>query len=440
MSFTVDTICALSTPLGRAALALIRVSGPRVRNIAQILCRRPLKPRQPSLQKLQNSEGQILDEAVLTFFEAPHSYTGEDMLEISCHGNPVIVEQIIDCLVSRETRLAEPGEFTRRALANQKMGLHEVESLDLILNAPSKMGVRKALESKLGGISTQSNLLREKIFDLMVEMQSQLDFTEEDVGQLERERLAAALKEIEIGLSGWASSFKSSRGMLSSWLVALVGPPNSGKSTLFNALVGLNKAIVYDQPGTTRDYLEHELEMNGYAVRLVDTAGIRENPEEIERIGIEKSLEMMKAADLICWVSEGIPPPSELKDRFASKNWLSVHSKADCYPHENGKAGLRVSALSGQGMQDLKSAILPSAFRAGEGYEGVLLTSERQTLLVMEACELMRGAGDDLKGGGELDLVVEKVLQASKRLEEVTGGLPTEAVLRGIFARFCIGK
>jgi len=440
MSFTVDTICALSTPLGRAALALIRVSGPRVRNIAQILCRRPLKPRQPSLQKLQNSEGQILDEAVLTFFEAPHSYTGEDMLEISCHGNPVIVEQIIDCLVSRETRLAEPGEFTRRALANQKMGLHEVESLDLILNAPSKMGVRKALESKLGGISTQSNLLREKIFDLMVEMQSQLDFSEEDVGQLERERLAAALKEIEIGLSGWASSFKSSRGMLSSWLVALVGPPNSGKSTLFNALVGLNKAIVYDQPGTTRDYLEHELEMNGYAVRLVDTAGIRENPEEIERIGIEKSLEMMKAADLICWVSEGIPPSSQLKDRFASKNWLSVHSKADRYPDGNGEEGLWVSALSGQGMQDLKSAILPSAFRAGEGYEGVLLTSERQTLLVMEACELMRGAGDDLKGGGELDLVVEKVLQASKRLEEVTGGLPTEAVLRGIFARFCIGK
>ncbi len=433
-------ICALSTPHGRAALALIRVSGPECLVLAESLGCKDLKDRSPKLSILKTNSGKLLDEAVVTFFKGPNTFTGEDVLEISCHGNPVIVEEILAYIVSRETRLAEPGEFTRRALANQKISLDRVEALDRILNSSHSMGVRLALQSKLQGLGRHSNTLRQQILDLLVGLQSQLDFSDVEVGDLTKEGLLRGLNTAIDELESWISAYRSNRHLLQKRSVCLVGPPNSGKSSLFNALVGSEKAIVFDQPGTTRDFLEHEIDLGGASLIAIDTAGIRENPEPIESLGIERTLGVMAVADLLVWISEAEGVPEHLKAKFGQKDWLFVQSKADVRPKGAEWAELRVSSKTGEGLERLKKVLLPPLIGGEDAGEVPSLVSDRQLRVCIEALEALKRAAHALEEGSFMDQVSQEVLEASAKLEELTGGTPNEAVISEIFARFCIGK
>lgn len=434
-----DTICALSTPRGRGALALIRVSGPRSLEIAQSLSGLEFQPRLSRLSILRGRDGKPLDEAVLTFFKSPNSFTGEDMLEISCHGNPAIVERILADLVSRETRPAEPGEFSRRALANDKLGLSEVEALDWILNSKSFAAAELGLQSKMGALDSSTAELRESLLNLNVALESQLDFSEGETGLSEPKEIAVVLKSVKNKLIHWLKSYETNKKLLQSWTVVLAGPPNSGKSSLFNALIGGNKAIVFDQPGTTRDFLEHHFEMNGQSVVLVDTAGIRDSQDPIERLGIDKSLQMMKAADLICWVDEAGRMDEGLKERFPQKNWIIVQSKADLVGEKPTAPSLSVSAKTGMGIQELKALLFPGPdFSSME--QVAPLTSDRQKELVRRAVENLEQGEQILLRGGYLDQVSDLVRKATQNLNELSGGLPTNDILKEIFSRFCIGK
>jgi len=436
----IDTIVARATPDGRAALATIRISGPRARGIVSSIAKRIFKDRSPTLCVLWDQAQQLIDEALVTVFEAPRSYTGEDLVEISCHGNPVVVEKIIAEIVSRGTRLAEPGEFTQRAMANEKIRADQVEGLDWLLNARTMDAARAGLKAKLGQVGASVETLRGRLIDLLARLEADLDFSEEEVGALDSQSAAKAIIEMANEVEGWISAYERNRAYLQTTRVVLVGRPNSGKSSLFNALIGIDKAIVFEEPGTTRDLVEHEILLRGRPVTLVDTAGIRAGAGEIERLGIERTLGAARTADVLIWACDrGLFDDPELSLLCRSAKVLRVETKADLKRlGANSTAGdYLVSSLTGEGLDGLRLALTG---RLSAEQDGVSLTSSRQAELALSASKSLRSAAEVLGGGGQLDRAVGMAGQARNYLEEITGRVTAEDVLASIFSRFCIGK
>lgn len=441
MSDFAETICALSTPMGHSALGLIRISGPKSSKILKDLAGILPEPRVSRLCILKNHRSEVIDEVVATFYPGPHSYTGEDMVEISAHGNPLILDEIIAEIVSRETRGAEAGEFTRRALANGKLSIDQVESLDWVLNSSTREGVKLGLRSKVEGLSGSVEEIRGLFLDLKVQIEAQLDFSEAEVGELDKVQIIKTADELRFKIEAWAKAFDIHKYLLNSWTVALIGPPNSGKSSLFNALVGSDRAIVFDQPGTTRDFLHQSIKIDGLPVTLIDTAGIRNNADPIEAIGIQKTYEAMKGADLICWVtdsSEGAPP--ELLSKHSSKKWLLIRSKSDLGGRAPEKF-ISISVKTGDGVNEFRKLMLPTQKEADALTEDWLpLTSGRQRDLVLSAADCLLSMSEDLRAGKYLDLSSQWVDKAQRQLSQIIDSVPNEDVIGAIFSRFCIGK
>lgn len=439
----IDNICAISTPFGRAALGVIRVSGPNVEALARRMTGASPKVRTPILTTIRDSSGHIIDECVMTLYKSPNSYTGEDLLEICAHGNPVILNEVIAEIVSRETfRLAEPGEFSARALANRKMTLDQVEAMDWILNSKTLEGVRRGLSAKLRGIGVQVSKASEQLLRILSILQSQLDFSEDEVGGTNLREVRAALEELIATLSHWEASYVSNRHLLDGFRVVIIGPPNSGKSSLFNALIGKDKSIVFDQPGTTRDYIEGVLVVEGREVSLVDTAGIRESSDPIEFIGIKKSLEEAHRADLILWVDEN-GDGANLESPFLSPlkgKTLMVQSKIDRSEPVSRPGWAPCSVITGDGVNELKRMISQRWIVAEPEAEGSALTSDRQFNIVKKTLILVRRATQDLEAGAYLEVVAESVIRASRNLSALIDVPSDVEVLKSIFSRFCIGK
>ena len=432
----IDTICALSTPRGLAALALIRISGPLVCSLIDSMAGERLEERKAKLVKLKDRQGAWLDEAVLTYFVGPRSYTGEDMLEISCHGNEFIVDKIIHEIVSRETfRLAEPGEFSARALANEKVGLYDIEALDRIYRAKGFVAAEIAIRRKIDGPGQAIEVLRSELSEVLVKIQSQLDFSDEEVGAEDRKSIVQNLEDIKKTLTNWIKSFERESKMFKAPVIVLVGRPNAGKSSLFNRLVGFDRAIVHEKPGTTRDTIEAEVQKMGASYILVDTAGIRSESEEIEAIGIERTKLAAKKADKIVWISEsGETAPDWLK----APALISVRSKADlCHlgPEED-KNWLSVSSKTGLGLEKLETEL----YQNGDFDPDASIISERQALLVQRALELVERAQKNIMAGEFLDIAAEDILSAGQAIGNIVRGIEPEETLRTIFSRFCIGK
>lgn len=437
-----ETICALSSGKDKAAIAVIRLSGPKSIHVLDRLSKKELnlQPRLATKLKIYSSDGAILDEVVATYFKGPASYTGEDVLEICCHGNPVIVARILDEIVSHETRLAGPGEFTQRAIVNGKMSVSEAESLNWVLNSRSKRGIELGLRAKLGGVGIQVKELAAELVTILSVVESQLDFPEHEVGQVDVQGLKESLSKVLLDLESWAQSFKKHKNLLDKYSVAIVGPPNSGKSSLFNKLLGLEKAIVFDQPGTTRDTLEQILTIEGNELFLVDTAGIRETENPIEQLGISKSREVISQANLVCWVSEEAEmPPKAILDRFSDKDWVFVASKADLQSsNKKNDAFIYTSSVSSEGIEELKAKV----FGQMDGFSELMspLTSERQAQHIVKAASFIEEAIKRLDTDEYLEWIAEALREASKNLELVVGEIPSELVLRKILSQFCIGK
>ncbi len=440
MTFEVDTIVAPATPMGRSALALIRLSGPKTKAVIASMANRIFVDRRPGLCHLLDRSGQPLDEALVTLFEGPRSYTGEDLVEISCHGNPIIVERIVSEIVSRGTRLANPGEFTQRALAHDKLSPDQVEGLDWILNSRSLVGAQAGLKAKLGQVGASVEALRSDLIDVLADLEAELDFSEEEAGAADLKQSVSKLLGLAGRVSSWIAAFERNERFVRSCRVVLVGRPNSGKSSLFNALIGFDKAIVHETPGTTRDIVEHEALIDGLPVTLVDTAGIRAAVDEIEKLGIGRSRQAAQASSLVLWVCDrGTFDDGDVGGAVSGCTVLRVRSKSDVGSEESSRlaADLCVSSKTSEGLDALRTAIVGQDVNvAGD----LSLTSERQRDLAALAEARLREAAQLLEAGVSLDRAVAAVNEAKLRIEEVTGRVTSEDVLASIFSKFCIGK
>lgn len=448
-----DTIVALSTAPGRSAIGVVRLSGPDALPITRSLVGDPELTLQPGRvvvrQLYPSAEAQALDQAVLTYFAAPHSYTGEDVVEISCHGSPVILRQVIDLLLTLGARLAEPGEFTLRALGNGKLNLSQAIAVRDLISARSDAAAKQAIRQLQGELSLRLQTTKESLIHAIVILESALEFVEDDLPEVEKESLTQNLLNVARELSGLARTFDVGHLLRDGLRVTIAGSPNVGKSSLFNALVRSDRAIVTDIPGTTRDSLTESITIKGFPVTLTDTAGLRESTDQIEQLGVGRSHQAIADADLVLLLVDG-SEPSTWKEMEASSNGtgrLIVRNKSDLPSFIRGdletaasEIVVDVSALTGEGLEELRAAIIASFGDSEAADSGLLITDARQhDLLRRAAVEVESSTGLLQEGHGE-ELIVIGLKNALRLIGDITGETTTEDILTEIFSTFCIGK
>lgn len=453
---TDDTIVAISTPLGQGGLGVLRLSGPQSLPIAARLFQNPSFNAAASHTLHHGwikSQGKVVDEAVAGFFRAPKSYTGEDVVEISCHGSPVVLKEVLRLAEEAGARLADPGEFTQRAYTNGKLDLLQAEAVAELISARSASARGAAAEQLRGVLSQRMKRIRGAVVDLLAHMEANLDFVEEDIPGLSREKMKAGLTAVAADIEALLATSLRGRWLREGVRVALVGKPNVGKSSLFNALLAHDRAIVSDIPGTTRDTLEEHLEWDGWPVVLTDTAGLRDTADAVEQKGTERALRASSLADVTALVLDlGESLTDEDRNaaaRLKGKNLLVVLNKSDrpakidpaSLKKEFPPVAVRTSALKGEGLVEFKRAVLSalSASAAPDG-EAVVVTNARHVRHLEKAAaaltEALRAAG----GKESEEALSVPVREALKELSAITGESVTEDVLTSIFSRFCIGK
>jgi tRNA modification GTPase len=446
------TTVALSTPRGRGALAVIRLSGPDAIAIARDMSGvDSLEPRRATLITLRRpKDGDELDQALLTCFNAPHSLTGEDVVEISCHGSPAIVRSIVDTTLELGAVLAGPGEFTLRALSNGKINLAQAEAIRDLIAAQTEAAVRQASRQLHGELSNALGPFKEKLLEVIVLLESALEFVEEDIPAPRAGEIDKDLAVVSKGVEKLARSFSAGRLLQEGVRVAIAGRPNVGKSSLFNSLVERERAIVTDIPGTTRDTLSEGVDLEGIPVILTDTAGLRETTDNIETLGIERTRRAMSDSDLVLVVLDGSngvgPSDRELIDQTANTRRLVVMNKSDL-PGFSVPAGcveelrpINVSARTGEGLATLRAAILASINSNGSDEGGLLITNARHYDLLCSTQLEIEAARAALRERHSEELVLVPLHNALKFLGQITGETTTEDILSEIFATFCIGK
>lgn len=429
-----DTIFALSTPAGRSAVAVIRLTGPRAGEALRALTGRSFTPRMATLCAFRDPQtGAALDEGLGLFFPAPASFTGEDCAELQVHGSPPVVRAVCAALAALDgVRPAEPGEFTRRAFEHGKLDLARVEGLADLIDAQTEGQRRLARRILDGGLDRLAEGWRERIVAALAAIESQLDFADEgDVSGLDRARLRTDLETLAQEIEAEVARGRRGAKMREGFFVAICGPPNSGKSTLLNALAGREQAIVSPHAGTTRDPIEVSLELGGLLVTLCDTAGIRDSDDPVEAIGIARARRAAANADLTVWLTapDDLTPPDIAAD-------LVVSSKADLLRTDVGD--LQISAHTGENLDVLVNAIVARAGISGAGDDGVL--SRDRLIAAAESMRTQLVAACDWLAADRLELAAAHLQGALAELGRLGSHSPDEAVLDQIFARFCIGK
>ena len=445
-----DTIVAISTASGRAAIGVVRMSGPNAHAIARrCLSRWPGQPRASVLAEVRDPVGgATIDEAVIVRYDAPHSFTGEDLVEISGHGGFLSPPAVTALLIREGARQAEPGEFTRRAVLSGKLDLLQAEGIASIVDARTEAARRSALHHTDGGASRQIGILRSALLDLEALLAYEIDFPEEDDGPVPQERIDHALAEAQRQVDVLLSSVRLGEVVRDGAVVVLAGPPNVGKSSLFNALLGVERAIVHETPGTTRDAIEATIEVNRWPLRLVDTAGLRESDNEIERTGVEVSHRYLAGAHLVllCGVTpEDINAATEAVRRITSVPQLAVWTKADI--HERSAAdessGVRVSARNREGLMELLESIerLLDVSYGSLDPDMPLLTRARHQSALNEAAQEL-AAFRDLRATNAVPVSIAAVhlRSAVHVLETLVGAVDVDDVLARVFTTFCVGK
>jgi tRNA modification GTPase len=398
---------------------------------------------------------EALDEALVCFFRAPHSFTGEDVVEFHCHGSPVLLRSVVDLILKLGARLADPGEFSLRAVTNGRLKLTEAEAIRDVIDAQTDAALRQATRQLKGEISNRLQPAKERLLDLIVQLESSIEFVEDDLPAPAQEQIGASLQSLEKDLSRLRDTFRSGRLLRDGIRVAFVGRPNVGKSSLFNALVGHGRAIVTSIAGTTRDTLTEEISVEGVPVVLIDTAGIRSSNDEIESIGVQRARRAAADADLLIVVIDGsqalhdddrtvIEEVSNVPHLVAlNKNDLPTFSTVAFDGEAEGltcSAVIPVSAKSAAGLETLRTAIL-SPFTAGDALsEGLLITNARHHDLLVRSIEAIDSSRRLLYEHASEELILIGLHNALRYLGDITGETTTEEILGQIFATFCIGK
>jgi tRNA modification GTPase len=456
-----DPIAALATPPGRSALAVIRLSGAGALEIAARVIARAgkreagtaalagISDRVATLAKFVGPDGEAIDQGLVTVFRAPRSYTGEDLVELSCHGGLLAPAQLLAALHHAGARPAAPGEFTRRALLNNKLDLLQAEAVGDLIDATAPAQARAALRQLDGGLSRRVAALREETLELLALLAYDIDFPEEDDGPVPRQRIVDGLDGVAARVERLLATAPAGERLREGALVVLAGRPNTGKSSLFNALLGADRALVTEIPGTTRDTIEAHTSLLGWPVRLADTAGLRDSEEPIERLGIEVSRRYVGAADLVLLCAEsGRALTAEERRLERDGAALLVRSKADLVPpgDRGGEEGIAVSALSGEGLDLLALAIAGRLFEGNggkeRGYADVepMLTRERHRTGLGRAAAELAEARPHLGAGGDSVLAAHHLRAAVAALDELIGLIHPDEVLGRVFERFCVGK
>lgn len=447
-----ETIVAIATAPGRGALALIRMSGPNVTRIGQCVIGDfdESVPRVVRLASIRHpTDGTLIDHALVTLFRGPQSYTGEDVVEISVHGGALVPALVLSAFVAAGARQALPGEFTRRAVANGRMDLLQAEAVADLVDARSRMAHRAAISQLDGGLSHRTAELRDAVLNLEALIAYDIDFPEEDQGTVDRARVTEGVTRAINVLDELLGTGDTGEMLRDGALVVIGGAPNAGKSSLFNALVGRQRAIVTDIPGTTRDAIETLVEVHGWPVRLVDTAGLRESVDVVERLGIEIAERYLADADIILLcaeTTEELITLSRRADYLTSAPRIALQTKADLErtPRETdvGKS-LPVSALSGQGLEHLTeqiSSVLSERFGAAVA-EAPLLTRDRHRRAVGAArTELLAFRDAWAQNDPPSSVAAIHLREAAHQLTELIGSVDVDDVLGRVFSTFCVGK
>lgn len=445
-----DNICAMATPSG-GAIGIIRVSGPDSIGIVNGLFGRNIsdvKSHTMHYGVFASDASAPIDDVMVGVFRAPHTYTGEDSVEIYCHGSRYIMSEIIRSLIDAGCRQAEPGEYTRRAFLNGRMDLSQAEAVADLIAATGKASHDMALGQLRGNISSELSHLRDQLLKMTSLMELELDFSDhEELEFADRSELLELANTIQRRISSLASSFRTGQAVKQGIPVAIIGKTNVGKSTLLNRLVGEEKAIVSDIHGTTRDIIEDTIYIHGVTFRFVDTAGLRSTDDVIERIGIERSYATLAKAAIVLWVIDAVPTAediSDISDRTEGKQVIAVVNKTDKQPAASMSlpfSTLPVSALTGDGIDRLLDTIYDKAGIPEVGGNDAIITSARHYDSLLRAGDSITRVIDGLAADIPGDLLSEDLRQCLADLAEITGGgiTPTE-VLNNIFTHFCIGK
>ena len=458
--FQTDSIVALSTPPGRSGIGVIRISGPDAIDILRQLTGSPTfdpKPNVLTLKKIVNPfSGEILDQALVCFFKGPHSFTGEDVLELHCHGSPIVLRAVIDAVLKLNARLANPGEFSLRAVANGRMQLTEAEAIRDLIDAQTEQAVRQATRQFEGEISRRLKPAKDMLLEIIVRLESSLEFVEDDLPAVEQDQIIEKLENLRTDLTALALTFSQGRLLHEGLTVALVGRPNVGKSSLFNMLLGQSRAIVTDIPGTTRDTISEPIDIDGVPIVLIDTAGIRGSTDEIEALGIDRTRQQAADADLIVAIFDGSMPLTDedgiVLSEVETKRHVIAINKSDLETFSpNGLLdrpvslkscveSVTVSAKTSAGLDDLRAAILKPFGHGSSSPEGLLITNARHHDLLTRAIEELTSSERLVRERASEELTLVGLHNALKFLGQITGETTTEEMLGQIFSTFCIGK
>lgn len=440
-----DTIAALATAPGTAGVAIVRVSGPQAHALTCRLTRRPPSPH-GLLQfgALRDVEGALIDRGYSVLLHAPQTFTGEDVAELHVHGSPAVVGKLLEVLAHLGARPALPGEFSLRAFQNGRLDLVQAEALADLVSSHSESARQAALQHLDGAFTRVLAGLREPIVRALAEVEARLDFaTEADVGVLDRQGLAAQLVELQGKVQGLLGTARAGRLRLQGARVVLYGAPNAGKSTLLNALCGVDRALVDDRPGTTRDTIEVTTTPDGMRLTWIDTAGVRDAQDRVERQGTQRAQAEATQADVVLWVQDGSEPPSDVPPPPGTAQVLAVRTKADLPKHPgHGEEAREVSVHAGLGVDALRQEVVQVVRQLGQLPRGeqVAVTRDRHADGLRLALEALERAAESLALDEPLELAAADLRDAALALDELTGAVTPEDVLGAIFSQFCIGK
>jgi tRNA modification GTPase len=452
-----DTIAALSTPPGRSGIGIVRLSGTRALEVTQSLVQDKNftpEPNRAVLRKIYDpSSHEVLDHVLITYFKSPRSFTGEDIIEFSCHGSPVLLRSLIDIVLKFDIRLAGPGEFTLRALANGRLNLVQAEAIRDLINAQTRAAAQQATRQLEGEMSALLQPAKNSLLNIIVPLESSLEFVEDDLPEIAFREIKTDLLNLINQVTRLSSTFGAGRLLREGLKVTLAGRPNVGKSCLFNSLVGSDRAIVTDIPGTTRDSLSETVSLDGIPVLLTDTAGLRVSEDIIESLGVERTRRIIVDADLVVVVIDGsqllMPEDREILIDIADSPHIIAINKCDLLSFKQNEFDLRdekataivnVSAKTREGLDSLRTAILEPYAAYDTSYTGLFITNARHFDLLQRAATSLRASLNLLEERASEELVLVGLYDALRFLGEITGETTPDDVLSQIFATFCIGK
>jgi tRNA modification GTPase len=425
----VDTIVAPATPVGRSALAIVRIDGPRSAEILASLSGAAPEPRVATFTQLHT-----LDECIAVRYAAPHSFTGNDLVELTLHGSPHLVERVVRACVDLGARMAEPGEFTERAVLNGKLDLVQAESIADLINSRTALQAKLSLGNLQGALSRKAAAIRESLLFVISRLEAALDFSEEGYEFISRDDACAQIAGAIAGTHALAETYRRGRATTSGLTAVILGRPNAGKSTLLNRLVGSDRAIVTPIPGTTRDIVRETIDIGGLPVTIADTAGLRATGDAVESIGVDRAREAARSADIILYLvdaSAGLTSDDELA---SFPNAMVVYTKTDLAPAPPGAIGIHQDAI--EPLLAHLDELVRESFAAPEGS----LVNERQRVAVAECESALRAALASIDEGHEEQVVLVDLYRASTALGLLTGAITRDEVFTEIFSKFCIGK